>query len=210
MKRDLVATLKSAPRVCRQLAERIACEPMAREVAERLVHLPAGETVARILAVFGALPASTEGDVDQSALRAVLFIVLPYVSDWRAELAACCARGQGMRDSVELRYRSDTIAEAVMAGWVGRRCQFEYRARTTRVRSELRRRGDPGPERMRYYFVFRDAASPEIPDEMWSLACTKLHGSIPELVLVRMKGQLSEAEADLESGLGLLLRMRSP
>jgi DNA-binding response OmpR family regulator len=258
MKRDLVATLKSAAHTCRQLAERVACEPVAGEVAERLVHLPAREVVARILAVLGALPASTEGDADHSALRAVLFIVLPYVSDWRAELAECCARGQGQRDSVELRYRSDTIAEAVMAGWVGRRCQFEYRAgtepygvgavqipaaaqtalfasedhlldqvvdqlvrqldvgglnaheRTTRVRSELRRRGDPGPERMRYYFVFRDVASPEPPDTLWSVACTKLHGSVPELVLVRMKGQLSDAEADLESGLVKILRMRTP
>jgi hypothetical protein len=187
----------------------------------------------------------------------VLFIVLPYVSDWRAELAACCARGHGMRDSVELRYRSDTIAEAVMAGWVGRRCQFEYRPgtepyglgavqipaaaqtalfasedhlrdqvvdqlarqldvgglnaheRRTRVRSELRHRGEPGPERMRYYFVFRDAASPESPDALWSLACTNLHGSVPELVLVRMKGQLSDAEADLESSLAKILRMRT-
>jgi hypothetical protein len=60
----------------------------------------------------------------------VLFTVLPYVSDWEQEVRACCARGDGQPGVVELRYRSDTIAEAVMAGWTGRRCWFEHRPGT--------------------------------------------------------------------------------
>ncbi|HEX3480591.1 MAG TPA: hypothetical protein VHT91_36485 [Kofleriaceae bacterium] len=262
MKREVAATLKMRPRALEQLVARIGgCDPVPELLADRLVGLRGSEAAAHVLSVSDEQPATTDGDADRAALHTVLFAVLPYVSDWRDEVAACCARGERQPGVVELRYRSDTIAEAVMAGWVGRRCWFEYRAgsepygvgavqipataqtalftseqhllegvvkqlmyqlgvggltsheQRTRVLAALRRRDQrTGPERMRYYFLFRDAASPEDPGVLWHLARTTLHGEsgLPGLVLIRMQGQLSDAEADLEECIAAILKPRTP
>src|SRR5262249_4147220 len=83
----------------------------------------------------------------------------------------------------------------------------------TRVLAALRRRDQrTGSERMRYYFLFRDAASPEDPGALWHLARQTLHGNagLPGLVLIRMQGQLSDAEADLEESIAEILKPRTP
>lgn len=261
MKREVAETLRVRPRALEQLVARIGCEAGPQQLADRLVELRGSEAAAHILAVSDDQPATSDGDSDRVALHAVLFAVLPYVSDWRDEVAACCARGERQPGVVELRYRSDTIAEAVMAGWVGRRCFFECKAGTepygvgavqipataqtalftseqhllegvvkqlmyqlgvgglnpheqrTRVLAALRKRDErKGSERMRYYFLFRDAASPEEPSVLWHLARTTLHSEagLPALVLVRMQGQLSDAEADLEACIAAMLGPRNP
>lgn len=256
MKQEVTATLNVRPRALAQLAARIGCDPVSETLSERLVEMCGSEAAAHVLAVFDDQPLTPDGERDRAALESVLFIVLPYVSDWRDEVAACCARRDSEPAAVELRYRSDTIAEAVMAGWVGRRCFFEHRAgaepygvgavqipadaqtalftsgqhllesvvlqlarqldvggsfreRRIRVAAVLRSREQrKGFDRMRYYFLFRDAASPDDPAGLWCLARTTLQG-LPRLALVRMRGQLSDAEADLEESVAALLRQRT-
>jgi hypothetical protein len=257
MKQEVTATLNVRPRALAQLAARIGCDPAPETLSERLVEMYGSEAAAHVLAVFDEQPLTPDGERDRAALESVLFIVLPYVSDWRDEVAACCARRDGEPAAVELRYRSDTIAEAVMAGWVGRRCFFEHRAgaepygvgavqipaaaqtalfaseqhllesvvlqlarqldvgglsfreQRMRVAAALRSRDQrKGFERMRYYFLFRDAASPDDPAGLWCLARMTLQG-LPRLALVRMQGQLSDAEADLEESVAALLRQRT-
>ena len=261
MKRNVADTLRGRVRALEQLAARIGCDPDPEVVFECLVNLRGGVVAQHVLAVFDAQPATPEGDADRDALRSVLFNVLPYVTDWRDEVAACCARGKGQPDGVELRYRSDTIAEAVMAGWAGRRCYFEHRpgaepcgvgavqipatAQTAlfvseqhlregvvlqlrrqlgtggldldeqrlEVEAELRVQGERvGVQRMRYYFVFHDAASPGAPDALWRLARTTLHSEtgLPSLVLVRMNGQLDLDQAALNRLIAALLTPRMP
>lgn len=257
MRQEVTATLNVRPRALAQLAARIGCDPVPEILAERLVEMRGSEAAAHVLAVFDEQPSTSDGDPDRAALESVLFIVLPYVSDWRDEVAACCARRDAEPRAVELRYRSDTIAEAVMAGWVGRRCYFEHRAgaepygvgaiqipaaaqtalfaseqhlfesvvmqlarqldvgglsfheQRTRVTAALRSRDQrKSPDRMRYYFLFRDAASPDDPAALWRLARTTLQG-LPRLALIRMQGQLSDAEADLEEYVTALLKQRA-
>lgn len=255
VKREVAAAVKARPRPFAQLAARIGCDPAV--LPDHLVELR-GSVVARyLLEVYEDHPPTTEEDGDRDALRSVLFTVLPYVSDWRAEVAACCARGEGERDIVELRYRSNTIAEAVMAGWVGRQCCFEHKSGTepygvgavqlpataqtalftseqhlldavvkqlvsqlkvgglnpyeerTRVQAELETRSERrGLERMRYYFLFHDAASPDNSTALWNIARTTLHGDtgLPSLVLVRMLGKIQPDEAKLESRIAAMLQ----
>jgi nucleoside phosphorylase len=260
MKREVAGVLKARPRPFAQLATRIGGAPEPEVLPDRLVSLRGSVVAEHILAVFDEQPSTPEYDADRDALQSVLLTVLPYVLDWQAEVAACCARGDGEEIAVELRYRSDTIAEAVMAGWTGRRCAFELKAGTepygvgavqlpatsqttlftskphllegvvnqlmyqlgvgglnlqeqrTRVQAELRFRGQRGgPQRMRYYFLFRDAASPENPETLWGVAKKTLHGNpgLPSLVLVRMQGRLSDDEADLETRVGAILKART-
>jgi hypothetical protein len=258
IQREVAETLAARPRVLAQLAARVGCDPDPKILPDRLANLRGSVVAEHVLAVYASQPSTPEVDADRDALQSVLFTVLPYVSDWRDEVAKCCARDEGQAGVVELSYRSDTIAEAVMAGWVGRRCAFEHKSgaepygvgavqipasaqtalftsgqhllegvvkqlmyqlgvgglnlqeQRTRVQAALRRRDRIGQERMRYYFLFRDAASPEDPGALWRLARTTLHGEtgLPSLVLVRMQGRLDDDEAYLEECIATMLKPR--
>jgi nucleoside phosphorylase len=257
MKREVAALVKARPRPFTQLATRIGCQSDPEVLANHLVNLRGSVVAEHVLAVCDEQPSTLDGDADRDALQSVLFTVLPYVSDWLDEVAACCARAGGEPSVVELRYRSSTIAEAVMAGWTGRRCFFEHKAgdepygvgavqipaaaqtalftserhlleevvhqlrrqlgtgglnlheQRTKVQATLRIQGRRvAAHRMRYYFLFHDAASPGDPAATWRLAQSTFHreDGLPSLALVRMQGRGDDDEADLEACIAEILK----
>lgn len=128
VKQIIAGEARAHPELFEQLAIRIGCN--LEFLSECVVELRGSVVAEAVLGVYQAIPASPRGDADRKALQSVLFTVLPYISDWRAAVAACCDHGKGQMDVVELIYRSDTIAEAVMAGWGDRPCAFECIAGT--------------------------------------------------------------------------------
>lgn len=83
----------------------------------------------------------------------------------------------------------------------------------TNVQAELETSGERrGLERMRYYFLFHDAESPDNATALWGLARTTLHAEagLPSLVLVRMKGELLPDESKLQSRVAAVLKPRTP
>jgi nucleoside phosphorylase len=94
------------------------------DVVDRLVmQMPAADLVRCWYDVFKDLPRDADRKADVETLCSVLLAVLPYLTDWRAELAEGLARGDGGRIIVP-RFATVSVAEAIMAGLSGRACEF--------------------------------------------------------------------------------------
>jgi hypothetical protein len=84
-----------------------------------IIGCRSGELVDRLVK---GMPAA---ELDVEALCSILYAVLPYLTDWREELAAGLANGDGGRVIVP-RFATVAVAEAIMAGLHGRQCEFVY------------------------------------------------------------------------------------
>lgn len=129
VKQRITGALTPCPGLRASLARRLGCE--GAEVVDRLVTRP-GADVARLL-LFVMLDdlRSAPSSEDRDALHAVLGTVLPFATDLR-EVIAQWPRAPVDRSSVTLNYRTATIAELVMAGWVERKPEFHIDGREPR------------------------------------------------------------------------------
>jgi hypothetical protein len=89
------------------------------------MRMPATELVEHWYAAFRGLPAGPDRKRDVDALISVLYAVLPYLADWRRELADGLARGDGGRVIVP-RFANVAVAEAIMSGLHDRPCDFVH------------------------------------------------------------------------------------
>lgn len=200
---------------------------------------------------------------EASATLQLLCCVIPYVTDWRALQTRYFTATGARRPSIELPYRTETIAEIVLAGLHGRRCVFVDRRdefpcgvamvqlpasnrvpimdcdgeglrkavveqlarqlgvgasalnlteKIKAVNARLRRFAGREGE-LQYYFVFVDPSAPGgQASQMWSLVTSRLGGDdgLPELTLVRMSSELTDAEADIADGVQLMVQRSQP
>lgn len=135
VKQRLQRTLddRDQDRVAAALVERLGCTRGA--LAEELVEATPAEALVRLIQnLHGEDPDDDDApapldpaarDHDRDVLADLLFRVLPYARDWRAELVSCLARGRGEPDVLLLSSGSATVAEAILAGWQDRACRFE-------------------------------------------------------------------------------------
>jgi len=123
-KQQIATALGGRDRIIATLTASIRCRP--DELTERLVmRMSAAELVDHWLVAFRGLSASPDRQRDVDALCSVLFAVLPYLADWRPDLAAGLASSDGGRVIVP-RFATVAVAEAIMAGMYGRQCEFVY------------------------------------------------------------------------------------
>jgi hypothetical protein len=126
-KQQVASALSGRDRVVAALVASIGCRPgdMAELVDRLVMRMPAAELVDHWHVAFRGLPASPERKRDVDALCSVLFAVLPFLADWRKDLAAGLAGGDGGRGIVP-RFATVAVAEAIMAGLHGRQCEFVH------------------------------------------------------------------------------------
>jgi hypothetical protein len=123
-RRRVAGALAGRDQVVAALCRSIGCRP--DELVDRLVmRMPAAELVEHWYAAFRGLPAGPDRKRDVDALISVLYAVLPYLADWRRELADGLARSDGGRVIVP-RFATAAVAEAIMAGLHDQPCDFIY------------------------------------------------------------------------------------
>jgi hypothetical protein len=120
--RTIEAALRKHPQLCKRLAERLAQRP--EEVAGALLAMRGSEIADLGAELYLELRPKADAAADVRALESVIFTALPCAADLRGLVAQCPATGERDCDVIELTYRSRAIAEAVVAGWVGRACLF--------------------------------------------------------------------------------------
>jgi len=123
-RQQVASALGGRDQVVAALVASIGCR--TDELVDRLVmRMSAAELVEHWHVVSRGLSASPDGQRDVDALCSILLTVLPYLADWRQDLAAGLASGDGSRVIVP-RFTTVAVAEAIMAGLHGRQCEFVH------------------------------------------------------------------------------------
>lgn len=119
LKAKVEAALRIAPALSEALAGWLSLDRGADDLpgclSDKLFDLPARDVATAFAAMLDSL------DRDQGVARNLLWQILPLAGDWRDVLAQARAAGADGR-SLELRLRTETVAEIILAGVEARCC----------------------------------------------------------------------------------------
>jgi len=123
-KQQIASALAGRDQIVTTLAGSVGCPP--DELVDRLVQkMSAAKLVDHLEIAIRSISASSDRKRDLDALCSVLFAVLPYLADWRAELAAGLTGSDGGRVIIP-KFATFAVAEAIMAGMHSRNCEFVH------------------------------------------------------------------------------------